>query len=349
MQSESCVVVSRTLLSQIRAILKSNPKGFSVTDIAHRLRMNRNLVSKYLDILSLSGQIEMRTYGPAKVFFPSRRVPLGVMLNYTAEYILVLDRHLVIIQINNRLADLIGQPSEELLGRTIDQIDHPILNDAALREALPSVMAQYEQSADLVQELYWDHRSYRVRLISTVFDDGSPGITCIIENVTDRNGAGQKDLRESNNPFREIVGLSPTPIAIVDREGRHLYVNAQFSEVFGYSLDEIRAWEDWIRLAFPDPDYQKYIQEIWNREIFGGDCLRSPRLFHIRASNGEMKKALVTGRCLSNNSFYLDYQDICDLNRVMPPAPAIPERKKCPAVAEAWTDRGIDVPRLYQT
>ena len=78
-------------IALIKKVLKQNPKGMTVTDISRKIKVNRNSVAKYLDIMRISGQVEMITFGPAKVFFPSKRVPLNNILNYTSDYILIFD------------------------------------------------------------------------------------------------------------------------------------------------------------------------------------------------------------------------------------------------------------------
>ena len=74
-------------ITLIKKILQENPKGMTVTDISRKIKINRNSVAKYLDIMRISGHVEMITFGPAKVFFPSRRVPISNMLNYTSDFI----------------------------------------------------------------------------------------------------------------------------------------------------------------------------------------------------------------------------------------------------------------------
>ena len=53
-------------LSLIKDLLKKNPEGMSVTDISKALNKNKNTIGRYLDILLISGQVDMRTYGKAK-------------------------------------------------------------------------------------------------------------------------------------------------------------------------------------------------------------------------------------------------------------------------------------------
>ena len=64
-------------LGQIRELLKKNTDGMSVTDLSKALGKNKNTVGRYLDILLISGQVDMRTYGMAKVYTLSQRVPLS--------------------------------------------------------------------------------------------------------------------------------------------------------------------------------------------------------------------------------------------------------------------------------
>ena len=92
-------------ITLIKRILKENPKGMTVTDISRKIKINRNSVAKYLDIMRISGHVEMITFGPAKVFFPSRRIPVTDMLDYTSDYILIFDNNFKIML--RRFHDLI--------------------------------------------------------------------------------------------------------------------------------------------------------------------------------------------------------------------------------------------------
>ena len=55
-------------LSRIKKILKANPRGLTITEISHKIDINRNSVAKYLDVLVTSGHVEKRQVGPAKVY-----------------------------------------------------------------------------------------------------------------------------------------------------------------------------------------------------------------------------------------------------------------------------------------
>ncbi len=67
-------------ISRIKTLLKNHPKGMTISDIATGLKMNRNSLAKYLEILLISGHVESRTYGTARVFSLSHRVPISAIM-----------------------------------------------------------------------------------------------------------------------------------------------------------------------------------------------------------------------------------------------------------------------------
>ena len=56
-------------LSRFIEILREHPRGLTIEEISHLLPLNRNATSKYLNRMLISGQVDMKTFGPAKVFF----------------------------------------------------------------------------------------------------------------------------------------------------------------------------------------------------------------------------------------------------------------------------------------
>jgi len=94
-------------------------KGMTITEIARALGMNRNSVSKHLEVMQVAGQVEARLVGNAKVYSVAQRVPLSAFLCFTQNLILVLDADLTIIQANDQLLRHFGRTKEELVGQNI--------------------------------------------------------------------------------------------------------------------------------------------------------------------------------------------------------------------------------------
>ena len=78
-------VLDRERMNQIKQIIKQNPRGMSISDITSEMKMNRNLISRYLDMLLVAGEVEMQRIGAAKVYFLSHRLPISAMLEFSSD------------------------------------------------------------------------------------------------------------------------------------------------------------------------------------------------------------------------------------------------------------------------
>ncbi len=170
-------------IKRIQQILKENPKGMTVTDIARCININRNSVAKYLDIMRISGLVEMITFGPAKVFFPSRRVPVTDLLHYTSDFILVFDEDLKITFANETFLKFLDEKNENIIGQAIDTLSFGFIDNTlslALNEALEGKGGIQESTfSDDEEGLY-----LKIKVIPTTFESGGNGVTLIMKNIT---------------------------------------------------------------------------------------------------------------------------------------------------------------------
>jgi PAS domain S-box-containing protein len=173
----------RKEIKRIETILKENPKGMTVTDIARSIKINRNSVAKYLDIMRISGHVEMITFGPAKVFFPARRVPVTDLLHYTSDYILVFDEDLKITFVNKTLLRFLDETTEHIIGQPIDELSFVFIDNTlslALNEALEGKGGIQESTfSDKEEGLH-----LKIKVIPTTFETGGNGVTLIMKNIT---------------------------------------------------------------------------------------------------------------------------------------------------------------------
>ena len=75
-------VLDQERVDIIKQCLRSHPRGLTISDLASKLNMNRNLTAKYLDMLLISGQVEMQVMGAAKVYFLSHGFRFQQCLNF---------------------------------------------------------------------------------------------------------------------------------------------------------------------------------------------------------------------------------------------------------------------------
>jgi len=191
-------------ISQIKKVLEENPKGMTVTDISRKIKVNRNSVAKYLDIMRISGHVEMLTFGPAKVFFPSRRVPIKSILDYISDFILIVDSDLKITMINKTFLDFIKEKRERITGQSISDLNFELVNDnddlnSAIEAALEGKDIEKIIETDLNKAHY-----FKIKIIPTTFEDGKHGVGLIIKNVTNYKVA-EKALEDSEQSFRSLL------------------------------------------------------------------------------------------------------------------------------------------------
>jgi len=225
-------------LSLLLATLKENPRGMSVSDLAAAVGINRNTVSRYLDVLLVAGQVEMKTYGKAKVFYPSQRVPIAAMLNFSSDLVLVLDRDRRVVQANDAICAFAGRERDEIIGKPIETsplaaFDHPLI-----RSRINDALTSRESTEELRFLRHSEELFFRVKFLPTVFNDGTPGVTIILENITDARRA-EEALRESESLFRSLVENISDLILNVDGDRTFSYVSPKSMEILGYTPEEM--------------------------------------------------------------------------------------------------------------
>ncbi len=70
----------------------------------------------------------------------------------------------------------------------------------------------------------------------------------------------------------KFLDMLPLPILVVEKTEQTLnhpvvYLNLNFSKIIGWNLDEIPDKEHWWRTAYPDPQYQKVVERLWEISI----------------------------------------------------------------------------------
>jgi PAS domain S-box-containing protein len=158
----------------IKQILKENPKGMTVTDISRKIKINRNSVAKYLDIMRISGHVEMITFGPAKVFFPSRRVPVSNMLNYTSDYIIVFDKNFKINTINNSFLEFLQITREEVIGQNVNEIILKFFSDNIdLSQSINEALEGKNITKDVDFKKEKEKIYFKIRVLPITFEEGA--------------------------------------------------------------------------------------------------------------------------------------------------------------------------------
>lgn len=225
------MVMNQEQISKITKVLKDNPRGMTVTEISKEIGLNRNSVAKYLEVLLISGHVEMRSYGPAKVFFLSQRVPMSAMIDFSSDHIIILDRDLKTIQVNDNFLKLVNIERETMLGQKLEDFAPNAFNTpemtANLKATLNGKKIMQEMECSIGEAQYY----FNLKSIPITFEDGLPGVTMILEDITER-----KKIEEELILLSNAVKMSTDSIVITDLDTKILDANEATLRM--YSVDD---------------------------------------------------------------------------------------------------------------
>ncbi|WP_295454995.1 CHASE domain-containing protein [uncultured Thiodictyon sp.] len=159
----------------------------------------------------------------------------------------------------------------------------------ALRSAFEAILAGQQTAFRTSFRTYWpDGTAHAIVTSGRVIRDTNGVAQRLIGVNWDITAERQTQLalEASEAKARALIDASPVPVALAHEPGATTYVNAAFTETFGYTLTDIPSWTDWWRKATPDPAYRYWVQ-----------TRRRARLATVRRDGGRFEPLEVTVRC----------------------------------------------------
>lgn len=110
-----------------------------------------------------------------------------------------------------------------------------------------------------------------------------------VVDITERKKT-EMMLKEEREKFSMLIENAPFGMALIDKDGRFLYVNPKFTEIFGYDLNDIPDGKSWFRKAYPVPEYRHMVIETWIRDMEKAKIgEQRPRIFNVMCKDGSEK------------------------------------------------------------
>ncbi|HPJ73684.1 MAG TPA: PAS domain S-box protein, partial [Methanoregulaceae archaeon] len=270
------MILDQDNMNRIKKLLKSRPKGLTISDIAQILKLNRNSAAKYLEILLITGQVEMKPFGNAKVYYLSQRVPISSMLKFATELIMVIDTENRITELNDNFLKFYSVDREDLLQKRISELYIPPFDALEIENLMLDVQRQEESTKEFKFVFKGQSYYFRIKIIPTVFDDGGRGFTFIIEDNT-REKMIEERLRINEERIRAIVNTQTEMINRFRPDLSISFINsagAKFMQleedlILGRNLLDFVVSEDRERVlaAIQSMNKEHPVQSIENRVI----------------------------------------------------------------------------------
>jgi PAS domain S-box-containing protein len=177
-----------------------------------------------------------------------------------------------------------GYTVAETLAQTLQEVLTPASYELAkktLKEELDKERSEPRdpfRTRTLELELIckWGGTLWAEMKVSFIRDqDGQPvGILGVSRDITERRRA-EDLLRKEREAFSSVLDKAPYGIVLSEADGRSTFANRAFTEITGYTLEDIPYGRDWFRKAYPDKTYRSSVIAAWKADMPAGQMTRT--------------------------------------------------------------------------
>lgn len=122
---------------------------------------------------------------------------------------------------------------------------------------------------------------------------------------------GQEGLETEKEKFLALVEEAPLAVALIGQDGHYKYVNSKFTEIFGYTLEDIPTGRAWFQKAYPHEEHRKHVVSIWLNDLKHAKRGEPrPRTFTVRCKNGSDKMIYFIPVLMESEDQCIIYEDI---------------------------------------
>ncbi len=286
-------------LARIKSFLKGSSKGYTVTEISRSIDINRNSVAKYLDVLCISGAVELKVIGSAKIYTLTKRIPISSILSLSSEYLIVLDDEFVVTYVNEKVLTFENKASEDIVGRSFESSGFKLLSIPDMDK----ILQECTQGKDIVKEIEIENNGktwyFRAKFVPSILENGKRGILAILDDVSEikqyqrdlektvidrtkelshTSSTLKKEIKshrevkdafeDSERKYQTLIELAEEGVWTFDAEGTTTFVNRKMAEILGYSVDEMLGKPI---LAFSSANDRAYLEERFDQVKAGNN------------------------------------------------------------------------------
>jgi len=139
------------------------------------------------------------------------------------------------------------------------------------------------------------------------------GIVGTIKDITEREKA-EEALRESEERFRGLSENAPFGISVMKPDGVFEYFNSTFTEIFGYTLEDLPDMEAWFDAVYTDSSCRDDIVSFYRKNVIEYSEIgkKEEKKLIIECKNGSEKLIYIRAVIIENRKQLLTYEDITE-------------------------------------
>ena len=173
---------------------------------------------------------------------------------------------------NDYALDFFGFQKHEILGKhLLDTIVPKQDTDGAELQSLVDDALQNPSSYNENENENICRDGRRVRIFwrnTPLFDEeGNPiGVQSIGHDVTELRQA-EAILVAKEEQLSRLIDITPVPLMVIENWKTISYVNRCFSDVLGYTLDDLGTVDHWWQTVIPDSEYRQEVRLRWENAV----------------------------------------------------------------------------------
>ncbi len=117
----------------------------------------------------------------------------------------------------------------------------------------------------------------------------------------------------SEQQLKNLVAHAPIGLSVLSERGIYEHVNPKFTEIFGYTLEDIPKGKNWLEKAYPNPEYRQKVVASWREDTSQTKTGKTrPRVFTVTCKNGSSKEILFKRVALPGGRHLVTSEDITE-------------------------------------
>jgi PAS domain S-box-containing protein len=229
-------------IRRLNNTVRGHPEGISISKLARQTGINRNSVAKYLEIMLANGQVEMKTVGAAKIYYPARKIPISSIADNFPEIIIVVDAAGEVLLANKSCEAFFGLSRGKLAGRPLREARLAGMPETFFEAVHDGIAGAFVEEEFLVG-CNGKTAHLNGKFIPTALEAGKDGLIIFLEDITGERRS-KILLQASESKFRTLFNNSCAMIFVHSlpqdgKPGMFIEVNTYACEKLGYSREEL--------------------------------------------------------------------------------------------------------------
>ncbi len=125
-----------------------------------------------------------------------------------------------------------------------------------------------------------------------------------LRHIIQKSNELEVALRKNEARLYAIINACPVPLTLNDEAQNITFLNPEFINCFGYTLDDIPTLADWWPKAYPDTDYRLWVMDTWAAALDKAKREHTsfePFELNVCCKNGTIRAVIVSAALLEDN------------------------------------------------